>query len=53
MKSLEDYIVVFDDVLDETACEILIDTYNKIKCPSEVQTSYKAESSANASNSKD
>ena len=29
MKSLEDYIVVFDDVLDETACEILIDTYNK------------------------
>ena len=29
MKSLEDYIVVFDDVLDKMECEILIDTYNK------------------------
>ena len=29
MKNLDDYIVVFDNVLDETACEILIDTYNK------------------------
>ena len=35
MKKLDDYIVVFDNVLDETACEILIDTYNK--SPNHVQ----------------